>query len=106
MLIPATASPTIGPPTVAIKGKKKVTTAKGKFNIKGSTTGQVTSVTYRIGKEKTNKPAKGLATWKFKARLNPGKNKILVVAHGPGGDSAPAKVTIIRATPTPTNIPR
>lgn len=96
LLTPVIATkPAIAPPTVRIKGKKKVTTAKEKLTIKGSATGSVTSVTYRIGKKKA-KAAKGLAAWKFKTALKPGKNKITITAHGPGGDSAPAKVTVTR----------
>ncbi len=81
-------------PVVKISGAKKVTTAKAKLTIKGKATGQVTSVTAKVGR-KTAK-AKGTTSWSLKAALKPGKNKITVTAHGPGGDSAPAKLTIIR----------
>ncbi len=89
------AKPRASAPVVKIGGAKKVTTAKAKLTIKGKATGEVTSVTYRIG-SKLAKRAKGTASWSIKAALKPGKNKIAVTAHGSGGDSAPAKVTVIR----------
>ncbi len=82
-------------PVVKIIGAKNLTTAKAKLTIKGSATGPVTSVTYRIG-SRPAKAAKGTAKWSLKAALKPGKNKIAVTAHGPGGDSAPARVTVMR----------
>ncbi len=82
-------------PTVKITGKKNLTTTKPKLTIKGKATGQVTSVTYRIG-SKPAKKAKGTASWSIQAALKPGKNKLTVTAHGPGGDSAPARLTVIR----------
>ncbi len=86
--IPSTA------PTVKITGPKKITTHKAKLTIKGRATGEVTSVTAKVGK-KTVK-ARGTASWSLKAALKPGKNQIAVIAHGPGGDSAPAKLTVTR----------
>ncbi len=82
-------------PVVKISGAKKVTTPKAKLTIKGSATGEVTSVTYRIG-SKPAKAAKGTGSWSIKVALKPGKNKITVTAHGPGGDSTPVKVTVTR----------
>ncbi len=81
-------------PAVKITGAKKLTTAKAKVTIKGKATGQVTSVTAKIGR-KTVK-ARGTASWSLKAALKPGKNKITAIAHGPGGDSAPARLTVTR----------
>jgi Galactose oxidase, central domain/Kelch motif len=90
------APPTVAP-TVKINGKKKITTIKPTLVIKGSTTGVVTEVTCRVDSKGDFKRAKGSATvWKFTARLKPGKNKITVIATGPGGVSAPAKVTVTR----------
>jgi hypothetical protein len=37
-----------------------------------------------------------LRSWKITAALQPGKNKILIKAHGPGGDSAPVTVIVTR----------
>ncbi len=81
-------------PVVKVSGAKKLTTAKAKLTIKGKATGAVTSVTAKVGK-KTVK-ARGTASWSLKAALKPGKNKITVTAHGPGGDSAPARLTVTR----------
>ena len=87
--------PAVPKPIVTITGAKKVTTTKAKLTIKGKADSPVTSVTYRIGSQSVNK-ATGTARWKFQASLRPRKNKITVTAHGPGGDSAPAKLTVIR----------
>ncbi len=98
------APPAVARPVVKISGAKKLTTAKAKLTVKGKATGQVASVTYRIGGKPARK-AKGTASWKFTAALRPGPNKITVTAigtgstGGPGGpvlNSAPAKLTIIR----------
>ncbi len=96
VLTPVAPPPPPARPTVLIKGKKKITTAKATLAIKGSAGGAVTSVAYRVGKMRAYKTAKGTAAWKFQAKLRPGRNKILVIARGPGGDSAPAKLTVIR----------
>ncbi len=84
-----------------ISGAKKITTTKAKVTIKGKATEQVTSVTYQLGKKKgkatvSNGSTVGTASWSLKAALKPGKNKLTITAHGPGGDSAPAKVTVTR----------
>ncbi len=82
-------------PALKVTGKKKITTDKAKVVIRGTATGQVTSVTAKVGK-KTVKAA-GTTSWKLTVKkLLPGKNKIAVTAHGPGGDSAPAKLTVTR----------
>jgi hypothetical protein len=81
-------------PGLAVSGKKKIVTLKAKAVVKGKATGEVTSVTYKIGKR--TRTATGTAAWKFVARLKPGRTIITVIAHGPGGDSAPAKVIVIR----------
>ncbi len=87
--------PAVVAPAIKITGRKKLTTAKAKLTIKGKATGQVTSVTYKIG-SKPAKRAKGTASWSIQAALKPGKNKITITAHGPGGDSVPAKLTVTR----------
>ena len=81
-------------PGIALTGKARVTTTRPKLSIKGSTTGKVTSVTYQIGRKTGT--ATGTATWKFLAKLQPGKNKVTVTAHGPGGNSAPVKISVTR----------
>jgi hypothetical protein len=79
-------------PTVKISGKAKVTATKSKLAIKGTATGSVTSVTYMVGKSKGT--AKGTTAWNFTAKLKRGKNVVTVTAHGPGGASATAKITV------------
>jgi sugar lactone lactonase YvrE len=82
-------------PAVTIQTKKS-TTSSATFAIKGTATGQVTKVTYRVGKSGPFKSAKGTAAWSFKAKLKSGKNLITVIAEGPGGTSASKTVTITR----------
>jgi hypothetical protein len=54
-------------------------------------------VTFRVGKKGAYKSAVLTGhSWKFKTKLKPGKNVVVVIAHGPDGDSAPAKATVIR----------
>jgi hypothetical protein len=45
---------------------------------------------------KATRTAAGTTSWHFTAKLKPGKNRITVTAHGHGGDSTPAKITITR----------
>lgn len=81
-------------PKLTLSGKKKRLALVGRAVIRGIATGEVTSVTYKLGKR--TRVARGTSAWKFVARLKPGRNVITVVAHGPGGDSAPVKVIAIR----------
>ncbi len=89
-----TVTPKPAAPGIALRGKARLTTTRPKLAIKGSATGVVTRVTYRIGKK--SGVATGTAGWKFLAKLKPGRNKITVTAHGPGGDSAPVNVAVTR----------
>lgn len=91
---PTASTPTPPAPGLAISGKKKIKTAKGTLVLKGSASGSVTSVTYQIGRKSGS--AAGTNGWKITAHLKPGKNIVTIVAHGPGGNSAPVKVVIIR----------
>jgi sugar lactone lactonase YvrE len=91
---PATSTPTPPAPRLSISGKKKLSTSKAKATIRGSVSGSVTSVTYKLGRKSGS--ASGTTGWKITAHLKPGKNVLTVTAHGPGGDSAPAKVVVIR----------
>lgn len=82
-------------PNVTIRTRKGTTTAAS-FTIKGTAAGQVTQVTYRIGKKGPFKKAGGTSAWSFRAKLAPGKNRITVIAQGPGGSSTAKTVTITR----------
>jgi len=86
-------------PTVAISGKRKVTTKKTKLLIKGTASDDtgISVVSLQIGKKR--KVAAGTTAWSFRAKLKPGKNIVTVVATDITGKvSAPAKVVIIRKT--------
>jgi len=81
-------------PKLTVSGKKKLTVAGAKVVLQGAAIGSVTSVTYRIGKKMGT--ASGTNAWKFAVALKPGENKILIVAHGPGGNSTTVTVIATR----------
>jgi uncharacterized delta-60 repeat protein len=81
-------------PTLRVNGKKKRLTTRSRIALRGFATGSVTSVTCKLGKK--TRPARGTTAWKLKVQLKPGKNKLTLVAHGPGGDSRPVKVVVTR----------
>lgn len=81
-------------PRLTVKGKRKRVSTGDQTVIRGIATGEVTSVTCKLGKR--TRIAKGTSAWKFLPRLKPGRNVLTVTAHGPGGDSAPVKVIVIR----------
>jgi len=91
----ANGSTTPGAPTLKITGPRQLTTRQAKITIKGTTTGAVARVNYRIGSGPT-RHARGTANWSFIAVLKPGKNLITVTAQGAAGNSAPAKITVTR----------
>ncbi|MDD5198510.1 MAG: hypothetical protein PHC88_01790 [Terrimicrobiaceae bacterium] len=89
-------SSTPSAPKVTIRGPSEVTTEKEKLVIRGKAKGIVTSVKFRVGRRGAFKPATGSTSWHFIAALKPGKNLITVIARGPGGNSTPVKITVIR----------
>ncbi len=96
VIIKPSSFPPILTATVTIKGKKKIVTTKPKLLIKGTAASEagIKAVQYKVGKDGF-KTATGTTRWKFKAKLKPGKNKILVQAVGGNGvTSAPRKVTV------------
>jgi probable HAF family extracellular repeat protein len=82
------------PAQVELTGKKKRITTRPKFIMHGAASGYVTSITAQIGKKTLI--AKGNESWSLIIPLKPGRNRVSLVAHGPGGDSSPARVTITR----------
>jgi streptogramin lyase len=75
---------------------RSFTTTKATVPVRGTTVGEVTRVTQRVGTRGPFREAKGTAKWRFTASLNPGRNFVTVVARGPGGKSAPKQVVITR----------
>jgi sugar lactone lactonase YvrE len=82
-------------PTTTILTRKAVTLSPSVV-VKGTTTGQVTRVRYRVGNSGPIRRAVGTSQWTFRATLKPGKNLITVIAEGPGGTSSPKSVLVIR----------
>jgi len=83
-------------PTLAVAGGKTFTSTGPRLAIRGTSAGSALSVTYRVGAKGPFLRAHGVGRWLFTARLLPGKNVVTIVAHGPGGDSAPARIAIQR----------
>jgi hypothetical protein len=82
-------------PSVELKGSKAIITTKAKITVRGTASGLLNSVNYRIGNHKA-KPATGVAKWHFTVALKKGKNLITIVASGQGGTSKPVKLTVTR----------
>jgi uncharacterized membrane protein len=91
-------SPTVlAPPTINRKIKTTTSRTMGhKVVIRGTAAGTISKVTYRIGHRRFTKPARGTHNWRLTVRLEPGRNVVMITAHGPGGDSAPVKAVVIR----------
>ncbi|MGH8047176.1 MAG: hypothetical protein ACREKL_08015 [Chthoniobacterales bacterium] len=87
---------TTPPPQIGFVRKTKITTSATHFWLHGATLGSTLYVTFRVGTKGPWLPAIGAGPWRLNARLNPGKNIITVIAHGPGGDSAPRRVVVTR----------
>jgi cyclophilin family peptidyl-prolyl cis-trans isomerase len=85
-------------PVVSVTGPKNVVTKHPSQPITGATGGLWDSVSYRIGTKGAWKQASLTGTkWKITARpLIHGRNLVTIIAHGPGGSSAPAKISILR----------
>ncbi|HVE16995.1 MAG TPA: hypothetical protein VNB29_09675 [Chthoniobacterales bacterium] len=86
-------------PAVSINGKKKISTTASKILIKGSASdvnGTLSRVEVKVGSA-GYKATSGTTSWKFSAKLKPGKNSVLVRAVDvAGATSAVAKITITR----------
>jgi hypothetical protein len=85
---PDTAPPVAGkpapgahePPVIKVPGKRKFSTHRPNFTLEGKTLpgdGSVRLVQVKIN-HRSYKKAKGTAKWKFRARLEPGRNLILI----------------------------
>jgi hypothetical protein len=90
-----TPTPVPAKPVVKLSNKKPVKTAKKSLVVRGTASSTVTSVTYQVGAKRGT--ASGKNSWFFTASaLKVGKTNVTVIAHGPGGNSAPLKFTITR----------
>jgi DNA-binding beta-propeller fold protein YncE len=86
-------------PMVSISGKAKITTRSPKLALKGTATdagGTLARVEVKVGRA-AYKPAKGAASWTFTAKLQPGRNVILVRAVDVSGAmSATKQIVVVR----------
>jgi sugar lactone lactonase YvrE len=83
-----------GAPVVTVSGKKKLATTAPKVVLKGTAAGSVSSVTAKVGRKMFT--ARGTTHWKLPVTLKSGRTVVKIIAHGPGGNSAPVKITIVR----------
>jgi len=84
-------------PFVTVAGKVKVTTTVPKAILKGTAgvvSGTLARVEVKVGKT-AYKPASGAESWKFTAKLKPGKNVILVRAVATDGTPSTTKQIIV-----------
>lgn len=84
----------VASPTVNFS-KRKIKTTKKRYNVKGTTSGEVTQVLYRL-KRGGFKTAKGTRNFRFRAKLKSGKNRVSVYAVGPAGESESKSLVIKR----------
>ncbi|MGH8048202.1 MAG: hypothetical protein ACREKL_13250 [Chthoniobacterales bacterium] len=85
-------------PEVQIAGRARRMTNHRRLVVRGTASddGTVRQVNYQLNR-KAPRAAAGTTTWQFTARLNPGRNRIVVRAvDGDGGSSRPARVMIVR----------
>lgn len=85
------------PPVVRIRGKKRIGTTGARKTIRGSATdadgaNEVVSVSAKVGKRSVR--VVGTTSWKLRALLKPGLNKIVVTATDAAG--ATSKKVVIR----------
>jgi len=92
-----TARTTSDAPVVRVAGRSRRTTSQRQIVVRGTATddGTVRQVNYRLnGRARV---AAGTTSWRFTARLRPGRNVAVVRAvDGDGGSSPPARVVIVR----------
>ncbi len=95
---PTTVVPPSAPRPVIFLASKRISTTKSQTKVKGFAA-YATGIRYRVGSRggwQTGRVAAS-GTWTAKAkRLKPRRNVLSVVGTGAGGESAPAKATIVR----------
>jgi DNA-binding beta-propeller fold protein YncE len=94
----ASAAAPVASPTVAVKGKKSITTTRETYTLRGTASagGGVLRVSYNQNAQGYLR-ARGTTSWRAKLELDPGRNKIFVVSVATDGTvSAPVKVVIFR----------
>jgi hypothetical protein len=87
------------PPSLAVKGKKKITTTAGTVRLRGTAedAGGLARVEFRIGTKGKFRPAKNTTAWSARIGLKPGRNVVTLRAVDTAGNaSATQKVTIVR----------
>lgn len=81
------------PPTLTVTGKKKIKTAKSSITLKGKAS-SLLPLTVSTKKTKAAKVVAG--KWTLKVKLKPGKNVLKLACVDGFGQSAAAKVTVVR----------
>lgn len=84
-----------GLPTLSVTGKSRRLTTRPRIVLRGATTGNVSSVKYKLGRK--SRSASGTTKWKISVRLKPGRNVITITAMSPDGNTKPRRITITRS---------
>lgn len=86
-------------PVLEIKGKKKIRTSSATRVLRGSVAdadGDAVTVTARIGRKKAR--VSGTTSWSLRARLSPGRNKVVITARDTAGATTRQVVRILRTS--------
>jgi cellulose 1,4-beta-cellobiosidase len=82
------------PPALKVVGKSRLSTARAKISIRGTSEGTVARVTWRIGRKTST--AKGSNVWRASIPLKPGRNVITITAVGLDGMISTKRIVVIR----------
>jgi sugar lactone lactonase YvrE len=82
-------------PALTILTKPPKFTRTRLFWFTGTAVGEISTVTWRVGTG-SRKVATGTNRWRFRAPLKKGRNRITVIASGPGGNSPARTVFLTR----------
>ena len=84
-------------PVIKLSGKKDVTVSKTSVKLAGKVSGNVSEVSYRVGRKGAFKLAKGTSAWSLVAKqLKPGKNLVTVKATGVFGTTSTKVMVTVR----------
>lgn len=82
-------------PALTILTKPPKSTRTRIFQVTGTAFGEISAVTWTVGSG-SRKVATGTNSWRFKAPLKKGRNRITVIASGPGGTSPTRTLVVTR----------
>ncbi len=87
------------PPTLAVKGRRKIETNKGRIVLRGTASANTTRVTFNAGGGFKN--ARGTTNWKAVIRLDPKKARTTVKLRAISTDETTSKIIRVKITRVP-----